>query len=298
MANQVEIAFESECLTVSLDDILLMKKTNNQIKKSRKYIQIVTSIRELGVIEPPVVISSRSEKEKYLLLDGHLRIEVLKDLGAEEVTCLVATEDEAYTYNKRINRLATIQEHKMILKAIESGVPQKRIAKALGVNIATIRQKRSLLDGICSEVVELLKDRHCPGNSFQALKRMKPLRQIEVAELMIAMNNFSRSYSKALLAATPQDQLTQPEKLKNFKGISNQQIAQMETEMAKLQQHMKLIGDSYGPDHLNLVLARGYLVSLLKNEKVTRYLEQNHGGILSEFKRISEVVSIGQEDLS
>ena len=70
----------------------------------------------------------------------------------------------------------------------------------------------------------------------------------------------------------------------------------MESEMAKLQREMKLIEDSYGPDHLNLVLARGYLVSLLENEEVTRYLTQNHNEILSEFKRISEVVSMGPEE--
>ena len=76
--------------------------------------------------------------------------------------CLIATDDEAFTYNKRISRLATIQEHKMILKAIKSGVPEERIAKALDINVAMIRRKRHLLDGICPEVTDLLKDRHCP----------------------------------------------------------------------------------------------------------------------------------------
>ncbi len=101
------------------------------------------------------------------------------------------------------------------------------------------------------------------------------MRQVEVAELMIAMDNYSVSYSKALLVATPQDQLVESEKPKSFKGISAEQIARMETEMAKLQGEMKLIEDSYGPDHLDLVLARGYLVSLLENEGVSRYLAQN-----------------------
>ena len=136
----------------------------------------------------------------------------------------------------------------------------------------------------------------CPTNTFQSLKRMKPLRQIEVAELMIAMDNYSVSYSKALLAATPQDQLIESEKPKSFKGISAEQIAQMESEMAKLQREMKLIEDSYGPDHLNLVLARGYLVTLLENQEVSRYLAKNHSEIVSEFRRISEVVSMGSEE--
>jgi len=36
---------------------------------------------------------------------------------------------------------------------------------------------------------------------------MKSMRQVEVVELMIAMNNFSVTYSRAMLAATPQNQL-------------------------------------------------------------------------------------------
>lgn len=290
------MAFESESVFVEFSNILPVKQLHKRVKKTKKYLQISASIREVGIVEPPIVIPEPHKKGKYLLLDGHLRIEILKELGALGVICLVATEDEAFTYNKRINRLATIQEHKMILKAIERGVPQERIAKALGINISSIRQKRSLLEGICPETTELLKDKHCPQNTFQSLKKMKPMRQIEVAELLIAMDNYSVSYSKALLAATPQDQLIKSEKPKSFKGISAERIAQMESEMAKLQREMKLIEDSYGPDHLSLVLARGYLVSLLENEGVSRYLAQNHNEILSEFRRISEVVSMGLEE--
>ena len=106
------------------------------------------------------------------------------------------------------------------------------------------------------------------------------------------MDNYSVSYSKALLVATPQDQLVEPDKPKSFKGISAEKIAQMETEMAKLQREMKLIEDSYGPDHLNLVLARGYLASLIENGEVSRYLAHNHAEILGEFRHISEEVSM------
>ena len=50
---------------------------------------------------------------------GHLRIEALKDAGASEVECLVSTDDEAFTYNRQVSRLAPIQEHKMIRKAVD-----------------------------------------------------------------------------------------------------------------------------------------------------------------------------------
>jgi len=38
---------------------------------------------------------------------------------------LIADDDEAFTYNKRVNRLATVQEHYMIVKALERGVSKR-----------------------------------------------------------------------------------------------------------------------------------------------------------------------------
>jgi len=295
MSAKVAMAFEPESVFIAFGNILPVKRLSKLTRKSRKYQQITASIQEVGIIEPPVVARQDAQNGKFLLLDGHLRVEVLKELGADGVRCLVATDDEAFTYNKRVNRLATVQEHRMILKAIERGVPEDRIAKALAINVSSIRRKRRLLEGICPEAAELLKDKHCPVNAFQPLKKMKSMRQVEVAELMITMNNFSSTYSKALLAATPRDQLVEPDTAKAFKGVSPEQIARMEKEMASLQREMNLIEDSYGSDHLNLVLARGHLASLLNNDKVVRYLTQNHGEILSEFQKILEATAMGLE---
>ena len=128
-------------------------------------------------------------------------------MGETDVMCLISTDDEAFTYNKRVNRLAMIQEHRMIVKAVERGVSEERIAKALNVDVASIERKRQLLDGICREVAEILKDKHIAIQTFAELKKMVPLRQIEAAELMVAMNKYTISYAKSLLAATPQAQL-------------------------------------------------------------------------------------------
>ena len=207
--STVKMAFEEAKLRIAITHIQPLKLVSSAIKKSPKYAQIVASIREVGIVEPPVVARDHSEPGKYLLLDGHLRIDVLKDMGQTDVTCLVSTDDEAFTYNKRVNRLAMIQEHRMILKAIERGVPEERIAKALNVDVQSIVRKRRLLEGICPEVAEILKDKHIAVNTFTELKKMAPLRQIESAELMVAMNKYTNSYARSLLAATPQSQLVE-----------------------------------------------------------------------------------------
>jgi ParB-like chromosome segregation protein Spo0J len=99
------------------------------LKGTQEYQQVLASVREVGIIEPLIVFTQNAKSDGYFLLDGHVRLEVLKQIGATHARCLVSTDDETYTYNKRVNRIATIQEHVMILKAIKSGVSEESIAK-------------------------------------------------------------------------------------------------------------------------------------------------------------------------
>jgi ParB-like chromosome segregation protein Spo0J len=283
------MAFEERGQRIAISDVQPLKLISDAIRKSPKYAQIATSMREVGIIEPPIVARDQSEPGKYLLLDGHLRIDVLKGLGEMEVACLISTDDEAFTYNKRVNRLAMIQEHRMILKAVERGVPEERIAKALNVDVASIVRKRRLLEGICSEVGEILKDKHIAIQTFSELKKLIPLRQIEAAELMVAMNKYTVSYAKSLVAATPQAQLVEADKPKRVGGLSEEQIALMERESVNLEREFKIAEKSYGTDHLDLVLANGYLSKLLGNARVVRYLAQHHSDILAEFQKLAEI---------
>ncbi len=281
-------AFEDATLRINLAAILPLREVSDQVKKSVKYAQIAASISEVGIIEPPVVVRDPHNPDQYHLLDGHLRVQILLERGDSEVVCLVATEDEAFTYNKRVNRIAIIQEHKMILNAIHKGVSEERLARALNVNIANIRSKRNLLRGICPEAVALLDDKHLPLAAFVELRKLKPLRQIEAAELMIAMNRFSSGYAKSLVAATPEDQLVAG-RPKILKGLTSEQIALMERESASLDREFKMVEQTYGADHLDLVLAIGYVNRLLSNARIVRYLAHHHAEILGEFQKIVDI---------
>ena len=173
MARKVPMGFEPDIVTIAICDILPLRQVPRSVKTSRKYRQIETAIGKVGIVHPPAVARHPATKGMYLLLDGHIRIEVLKELGIDEVACLVSLDDEAFTYNRQVNRVATIQEHRMILKIVERGVSELEIAEALDVDVASIRAKRNLLRGICPEAVEMLKDKHCPINTIQALRKLK-----------------------------------------------------------------------------------------------------------------------------
>jgi hypothetical protein len=293
--SKIRLGFKPDTVIVSIDRLVPLKSLRPGIKESKKYAQILGSIRVIGLVEAPVVSPDPKQPGRYFLLDGHLRVEALRDLGIAEVECLVSTDDETYTYNKQINRLAAVQEHRMVLLAIERGVPEARIAEALGLDVASIHRRSRLLDGICGEAAEILKDTACPIAVFDILRRMASARQIEASELMVGQNNFTVIFAKALLVATPDHMLTDPRKKKPGDGTS-EQIARMDRELASLQAKVKLVEETYGVENRHLTVGKGYIRRLLANARIVRWLSLQRPEYLSEFQSIAELenIDIGQ----
>lgn len=290
--SPIKIGFETEVVTLALNQIIPLKIIPPSIRHSVKYKQILASVKEVGIIEPLVVSPCNEGKGQYYLLDGLLRLEVIKELGEKNIACIVSTDDESFTYNKHINRISTIQEHRMIVRAVERGVSEAKIASALNVDVKSIILKRKMLDGICKEAIELLKDKMVSGGVFRVLKKMVPMRQIECAELMNSMNVYSVPYAKALLAGTQKDKLTEPDKPKKIKGIDEEQMARMQAEMLSLQDEYRLIEETLGTNVLNFTIAKGYIAKLMDNAKVLKYLGQNHPEIFDEFQKISDLKTL------
>ncbi|MDT4291214.1 plasmid partitioning protein RepB C-terminal domain-containing protein [Methylomonas sp. MO1] len=161
--TNIPLGFSLEPISVLVDKILPSRRTPTGVTTSRKYLQIRTSIQEIGLIEPLSVGPADAKTDQLILLDGHIRLIALQELGYLEIPCLIATDDESYTYNSRINRLSTIQEHHMIRRAIERGVTPERLAKALSVDPRTIERKAALLEGICPEAAELFERSPVPN---------------------------------------------------------------------------------------------------------------------------------------
>ncbi len=92
------LGFELQTYQIPLEQLLPSKKVPDGVMGTRKYKQIVSSITEIGLIEPLSVIHPDPTKPEYLLLDGHIRALALKNLGINEAPCLIAKDDETYTY--------------------------------------------------------------------------------------------------------------------------------------------------------------------------------------------------------
>jgi Predicted transcriptional regulators len=288
------VGFEPETRIISLQAILPLKTLRPSTRQSQKYQQIAASIRAIGLVELPVVAPHPKEAGVYFLLDGLMRLEVLKELGVEDVECLVSTDDEAYTYNKRINRLSAVQEHRMIVRAVERGVSEEQIAEALNLEVGSIRRRFRLLDGICPEVASILSDKPCPMVVFELLKRMRPLRQIEAAEIMAGQHNYSTPFARALLLATPDDQLVESRKTGRVPDVTREQIAKLERELAAVQSRTLFVEETYGIDNLHLTVAKSFLAKVLGKPAIVRWLKANQPDYLAEFQQITELVSLNE----
>ncbi len=292
MSELVKIAFEQKILILPIVELLPTKALPAGVRDTVKYRRIAASVAEVGLIEPLSI--ARQKDGSYLLLDGHMRLDALRSLGTAEAPCVVADDDESFTYNKRVNRRATIQEHYMIVRALDRGVPEEKLARALNVDVKVIRQRRHLLAGICPDVAELLKDKPVGHHAFQKLRKMKPIRQLEVAELMVSANNYTVSYAKALLATSKPADLHKPDELKKATGLSAEQMARLEREMAAVSEDYKELEASYGDDMLVLVVASGFIERLLSKPEIEGFLARRHPEFLENFRSIVQATSLDQ----
>ncbi|VWX56142.1 ParB-like nuclease [Burkholderiales bacterium 8X] len=281
---KVAIGFSLEPVDLPLNKLLPTKKIIRRLEETSKFAQIRASIQEIDLIEPLTITAEDPTTGAHHLLDGHIRLLVLRELGRTSAPCLIAVDDESYTYNNQINRITAIQEHYMIRRAIERGVSPERLASTLNVNVNLIKAKKALLDGICAEAVQALQDRQFSPQVASTLRQMKPMRQLECIDLMIAANNLTVNYAKALLLASSEDALLTIKK--KPRAIGSDQVGLMEREMSNVHEQYRLAEESYGEDVLHLVFAQGYLSKLVGNEAVFSYLRANHSDVVEHIARI------------
>jgi len=290
--SDAKIGFELRKIQVPIEHILPVRQIKDPMNSVSRYQAILVSVKEVGLIEPLMVYPQKDAPGKYLLLDGHLRLFALKELGHTLAECIIARDDECFTYNARVSRVTPIQEHRMIVKAVEMGVNPERIAAALNIPVRVVKAFMNLLVGIHTEVADLLKDKNIAPGTLRLLRRVNAVRQVEIAELMVGTNSYSKAYVEALILATPEDQLVHSVKPKKPKGLSAENLAKMEQEMEMLQRDLKATEKSYGQNVLSLTVARSYIRKLLENPEIKQFLNARYADVLHEFAALVELGSL------
>jgi hypothetical protein len=292
--SNVRHGFEEKVIEIPLEQIVTTSHLAKGVLATSKYKSILSSVSELGVIEPLAVFRSTRRLGYYDLLDGRLRLEALKALGRETAPCMVSTDDEGFTFNRHITRLSAVQEHKMIRAALAKGASEQRIAEVLRMDVRSIRERVTLLEGVAPEAASLLKNRQAAPKVFSALKKMKPYRQIEAAEMMVAANKFTATYAEMILVATRTDALVKDARPKKTDDISTEDLAKLEGEMERLRQDCQAVEDEIGDTMLALVVVKSFMARLLRNDNVQGHLRRHHGDLLASL--VSTMDAIGADN--
>jgi hypothetical protein len=174
----------------------------------------------------------------------------------------------------------------MILRAL-ANVSEERIAAALNVKVSAIREKRDLLNGICAEAIAILQDQRVTSEAFAALRKMKPIRQIDVAKLMLSTRKFTGKFARALLDGTSPDLLVSPPS-KRKQSVSLEDQSMLERETDEMLKQIRDVEVSYGNDVLALTTSCRYVGKLLANARVRRYLLKHHADSLAAFDQVLE----------
>ncbi|MCZ6319270.1 chromosome partitioning protein ParB, partial [Escherichia coli] len=78
-----------------------------------------------------------------------------------------------------------------------------KLSAALGISVDAIKDKANVMNGIDPSVIAKLSDKPIPKATYDVLRKMKPIRQIEAVGTMINFDNYSKKFAMSILDATP-----------------------------------------------------------------------------------------------
>ncbi|WIV87976.1 plasmid partitioning protein RepB C-terminal domain-containing protein [Proteus appendicitidis] len=288
----INYLFKNNAINLNINLLNPSKSLPTNIKQSKKFLQIKKTLVCIGLIEP-IIVYMDTIANKIMIIDGHLRIEALKDLGEKKVRCLISTIYDTYTPNNKVNRITIIEEQKMIEKAIKKGVSAETLSEALNISMESLKNKITILDNISPKVISLLSNQNIPKTTFYILKKMKEIRQIECAHLMLSLENFSVKLASSLLHKTESALLVlgRKEKAQQKEG-HRKVIDRLEKELAQVHIENEKIKEIYAVNSIRLVIIKSNIKKLLDNPKVLHWLIDNKSDFLSELKLISNIKNI------
>lgn len=129
---------------------------------------------------------------------------------------------------------------------------------------------------ICEQAFELVAGQNLPKRTVAALARMVPARQIAAVRTMVAVNNLSGDFARALLAATAADERTDDARGRQSHPGCVIRLSRMERGLIKMQSTGEELRSRYGEDLAYLALVACFVRSWTTHEMVAAWLRSRH----------------------
>lgn len=261
--------------------ITVEEKRDVDFERNRKYRKIVSSIENLGMIEP---LSVYREGDSFILLDGYLRLKAAQELNIDELPCFLYEDRDTYTFNAMRNELSPLQESKMLKKAISHGVDEKDLAAVLNVRIDRLRRTRALAEKLVPKAQELLEKKVIFRNTAEQLKRVTEERQHMILDKMEEVNNFNASYAKVLVLKSPESMVRKPAAVNPVNPESSKK--RLYTEIKKGDEEIAFYAQRYKQDMKELMKQVVFFRTLLERDTTSEYLNQNYPQMVKDVQKI------------
>ena len=142
--------------------------------------------------------------------------------------------------------------------------------------------RQSGKEGICPGALKKIgPDPKYPG-FYSLLRRVKPQRQQQIADLMSMSADHSLSFLNLLIAGSKESDFVG--KKRRTRGISRQELATIEKSFRSLENSFRSLAPAYPDNAYALVVTEAYLRGLLNNARVASYLNSVHPEIFEDLK--------------
>jgi DNA invertase Pin-like site-specific DNA recombinase len=166
------------------------------------------------------------------------------------------------------------------VRTLNNGLSLEQISTSLPTDFEIIRRDHGNLTRICADAIAILKTHAVTLSSLLLLQRMKPKRQIEVAEQMVASSMCCPGLVRYLLYATKSDMLVEGFQERHNRHWSELATQSFARESEALLRDLRNLRPDLGREALYMTLFHAYIRRILENAKVRSYLERKHADIL------------------
>ncbi|WP_306456595.1 plasmid partitioning protein RepB C-terminal domain-containing protein [Paraburkholderia bryophila] len=130
--------------------------------------------------------------------------------------------------------------------------------------------------GLCEGAAALVAGLTLPRRTVAALEKMVPARQVAAVRTMVAVDNLSGDFARALLAATPANERTDDARGRQSHPDCANRLGRMERELAQMQVEAAEKRSRYEADLVYLALTASFVRNWMNNEVIVSWLESHH----------------------
>ena len=267
---------------IPIEMLIPLKERDINFKNHRGFQKIKSTIEAVGLVEPLCVYK---ESSGYVILDGYLRFKALQELGITTVPCWIHKDKEAYTYNRMVNRLSTIQQSRMLHQSLDT-LDRKTIEQAFGLKNIEYRLATNILNQLHPNVIKAIDKDIISRRCATQLTNVNKERQDQILKEMSSTNDYSISFARALIIKTAPEQRSQKGNNNKPWAGNSEKKRQLVEKLEEIQKRYDFYSNLYRQYSTDLLRLCVYARRLITNETIAAHLDANFPELLARFQRI------------